>query len=183
MGAQFHSHCVCAKGIFTQPCVPVGTLANALVQQDVLRVEGSDFVLTPQGLAFLRHQGVDVPQATRSRRAFARRCLDWSERRDHLAGALGAALFATWEATGLWTHHHSTAWRIWSGAAVVAGDGARRRRHIVARLCVHGCRYFTNSLPKLGFLARPTSLIVCAAGHTVLAVQAAQPVQAPKEGL
>jgi hypothetical protein len=64
-------------------------LADALVQQDVLRVEGSDFVLTPQGMAFLRQQGVDVPQATRRRRAFARRCLDWSERRDHLAGALG----------------------------------------------------------------------------------------------
>jgi hypothetical protein len=34
------------------------------------------------------------------RRAFARRCLDWSERRDHLAGALGAAIFATWTAQG-----------------------------------------------------------------------------------
>jgi hypothetical protein len=75
-------------------------LADALVQQDVLRVAGSDFVLTPQGLAFLRQRGVDVPQETRRRRAFARRCLDWSERRDHLAGALGAALFATWEAQG-----------------------------------------------------------------------------------
>jgi DNA-binding transcriptional ArsR family regulator len=75
-------------------------LADALVQQDVLRVEGSDFVLTPQGTAFLRQHGVDVPEATRRRRAFARRCLDWSERRDHLAGALGAALFATWTAQG-----------------------------------------------------------------------------------
>jgi DNA-binding transcriptional ArsR family regulator len=75
-------------------------LADALVQQDVLRVEGSDFVLTPQGLAFLRQHGVAVPQETRRRRAFARRCLDWSEQRDHLAGALGAALFATWEAQG-----------------------------------------------------------------------------------
>jgi hypothetical protein len=63
-------------------------------------VEGSDFVLTPQGAMFLRQHGVDVPQATRRRRAFARRCLDWSERRDHLAGALGAALFTTWTARG-----------------------------------------------------------------------------------
>jgi hypothetical protein len=57
-------------------------------------------VLTPQGLAFLGQHGVEVPQATRRRRAFARRCLDWSERRDHLAGALGAALFTTWTARG-----------------------------------------------------------------------------------
>jgi DNA-binding transcriptional ArsR family regulator len=75
-------------------------LADALVRQDVLRVQGSDFVLTPQGKTFLRQHGVDVPEATRRRRAFARRCLDWSERRDHLAGALGAALFATWTARG-----------------------------------------------------------------------------------
>src|SRR5919202_1164606 len=75
-------------------------LADALVQQDVLRVEGSDFVLMPQGAMFLRQHGVDVPEATRRRRALARRCLDWSERRDHLAGALGAAVFATWTARG-----------------------------------------------------------------------------------
>jgi hypothetical protein len=28
----------------------------------------------------------------RQRRAFARQCIDWSERRPHVAGALGAAL-------------------------------------------------------------------------------------------
>ena len=76
-------------------------LADALVQQNVLRVEeGSDFILTPQGATFLRQRGVDVPLATRRRRTFARRCLDWSERRDHLAGALGAAVFATWTERG-----------------------------------------------------------------------------------
>lgn len=36
--------------------------------------------------------GVDVPAAGRARRSFAHPCLDWSERRHHLAGALGAAL-------------------------------------------------------------------------------------------
>jgi hypothetical protein len=60
---------------------------------------------------------------------------------------------------------------------------ARPRRHIVARPPVRGCKNLTNSLPRAGCLAGPTSLIVCAAGHTVLALQAAQPVQAPKEGL
>ncbi len=83
-------------------------LAEALLQQDALRVEGSDFTLTPEGAAFLRERGVDVPAATGPgpRRAFARRCLDWSERRDHLAGALGAAIFAYWEAQG-WIARHA----------------------------------------------------------------------------
>ncbi len=87
-------------------------LAEALLRQDALRVEGSDFALTPQGAAFLRERGVDVPAATGTgrRRAFARRCLDWSERRDHLAGALGAAIFAHWEAQGwIARHDHSRA--------------------------------------------------------------------------
>ena len=36
--------------------------------------------------------GIDVPQLQRQRRRFACACLDWSERRAHLGGALGAAL-------------------------------------------------------------------------------------------
>jgi hypothetical protein len=35
---------------------------------------------------------VDVAAAQARRRQFACRCLDWSERRDHLGGALGAAI-------------------------------------------------------------------------------------------
>ncbi len=47
---------------------------------------------------FLREHEVDLPAAESRRRVFARRCLDWSKRRDHLAGALGAAIFTHWEA-------------------------------------------------------------------------------------
>ena len=36
--------------------------------------------------------GIDVPQLQRQRRRFACACLDWSERRAHLSGALGAAI-------------------------------------------------------------------------------------------
>jgi DNA-binding transcriptional ArsR family regulator len=36
--------------------------------------------------------GVDISQAAKARRRFAFRCLDWTERRAHLGGALGAAL-------------------------------------------------------------------------------------------
>jgi hypothetical protein len=49
------------------------------------------FEVTPRGALLLAEWGVQ-PQSLRGRRAFARACLDWSERRDHLAGALDAAI-------------------------------------------------------------------------------------------
>jgi DNA-binding transcriptional ArsR family regulator len=48
--------------------------------------------LTPRGARALGVLGIDVAAAQQRRRQFACRCLDWSERRDHLGGALGAAL-------------------------------------------------------------------------------------------
>ncbi len=48
--------------------------------------------LTPSGERAMARLGVDVEAAAARRRLFACRCLDWSERRDHLGGALGAAL-------------------------------------------------------------------------------------------
>lgn len=52
----------------------------------------SQLLLTPRGTRALAALGVDVNAARARRRQFACRCLDWSERRDHLGGALGAAL-------------------------------------------------------------------------------------------
>ena len=48
--------------------------------------------VTPAGTAGLRVLGLDVAAARTLRRRFAFPCLDWSERRPHLGGALGAAL-------------------------------------------------------------------------------------------
>ncbi|HEX6990125.1 MAG TPA: hypothetical protein VF282_11730 [Bacillota bacterium] len=50
------------------------------------------FQLTDQGEQRLRALGIDVDAARSARRHFTRQCLDWSERRPHLAGALGAAI-------------------------------------------------------------------------------------------
>ncbi len=49
--------------------------------------------LTSAGERWCAELGLDFESAARSRRPFVRRCLDWTERRDHLAGGLGAALF------------------------------------------------------------------------------------------
>lgn len=48
--------------------------------------------VTPSGAAALQALGVDVAEARAQRRRFACDCLDWSERRPHLGGALGAAM-------------------------------------------------------------------------------------------
>jgi DNA-binding transcriptional ArsR family regulator len=54
--------------------------------------EERQLVLTPKGGKGLAQLGVDVDAARARRRQFACRCLDWSERKDHLGGALGAAI-------------------------------------------------------------------------------------------
>ena len=48
--------------------------------------------LTSAGRDGLAAMGINVVALERGRRPVCRRCLDWSERRDHLGGALGAAM-------------------------------------------------------------------------------------------
>ena len=73
-----------------------GTLAvrihDAMLTRQWLVADGRDYALTPLGEASLAQIGVDAAQARQRRRRFACACLDWSERRSHLGGALGAAL-------------------------------------------------------------------------------------------
>ncbi|MGH8117254.1 MAG: ArsR/SmtB family transcription factor [Rhodanobacteraceae bacterium] len=56
---------------------------------------GGDYDVTAQGVDAFASMNVDVAAARATRRHFASACLDWSERRPHLAGALGAALLAS----------------------------------------------------------------------------------------
>jgi DNA-binding transcriptional ArsR family regulator len=53
---------------------------------------GEDLSLTSTGRTFMEALGLDLPALTHSRRPLCKGCLDWSVRRTHLAGALGAAL-------------------------------------------------------------------------------------------
>ena len=58
------------------------------------------YQLTPRGAAALAERGVKLPSADRARRLFAFGCLDWTERRSHLGGALGVAIFRSLESRG-----------------------------------------------------------------------------------
>ena len=65
---------------------------DSLEQRRLLRSAEDGPQLTRQGEEFFLEMGIDVASLGRERRALCRACLDWSMRRHHLAGALGAAM-------------------------------------------------------------------------------------------
>ena len=64
----------------------------AMLKARWLRAEGRDLELTRLGHERLTALGVDLRAARGSRRSFARACVDLTQRRSHIGGALGAAL-------------------------------------------------------------------------------------------
>jgi DNA-binding transcriptional ArsR family regulator len=68
-------------------------IADALVAKKfiVLSEEGGE--VTPAGARFLTKFGVELAAKSGSRRIFCRACLDWSERRYHVAGLIGAEIW------------------------------------------------------------------------------------------
>jgi DNA-binding transcriptional ArsR family regulator len=95
---------------------------NALVARRAVKplkdVPG-DVALGPQAGALFETLGVDLEGVRRERRRFALACLDWTERKPHLGGALGAALWAEWVARGWIVRRPGTR------AVVLTGAGAR----------------------------------------------------------
>ena len=75
-------------------------MTEAMISRGFLAPRDRDFDLTESGSGFCHGLGVDVDAARRKRRVFARQCLDWSERKPHLAGALGAAIAEATFASG-----------------------------------------------------------------------------------
>ncbi len=73
-------------------------IADAMVERGHIELSPDGGAVTPDGATFLRSLGVDLEAAQAraakrgSGRMFCRPCLDWSERRPHLAGAVGTAL-------------------------------------------------------------------------------------------
>jgi len=57
-----------------------------------LAEDAEAFTVTASGDEWFRRMGIDLDALRGTRRPLCRRCLDWSERRHHLAGSLGVAL-------------------------------------------------------------------------------------------
>jgi len=67
-------------------------LADALVAKKFVVLSEEGGALTARGQKFLCDFGADLTAKSGSRRIFCRACLDWSERRRHIAGLAGAAI-------------------------------------------------------------------------------------------
>jgi DNA-binding transcriptional ArsR family regulator len=67
-------------------------LLDRLKGRRLVRERDGELLLTRAGEDWCRRMGLDVAGLRRRRRPMCRPCLDWSERRMHLGGALGASL-------------------------------------------------------------------------------------------
>jgi DNA-binding transcriptional ArsR family regulator len=65
---------------------------EAWVQNGVLVWDREVIALTEDGRSFFRTRGLKVDQLEKGKRPLCRSCIDWSERRHHLGGAIGAAV-------------------------------------------------------------------------------------------
>ncbi|MFJ4575265.1 ArsR/SmtB family transcription factor [Streptomyces sp. NPDC088846] len=94
-------------------------IADAMTVRGLLS-QDTGFALTDDGLGWF--DGLGIGLESRSRRPLVRSCLDWTERRPHLAGAAGAALCR---------HALDAGWcvRIGSGRAVKATPEGERALH------------------------------------------------------
>ena len=65
-------------------------VALGLQERDyIVPTSGKHFDVTPEGAVWFGSIGLDIATLKSSRRGLARQCLDWTERRHHLAGPLG----------------------------------------------------------------------------------------------
>ena len=73
-------------------------IAEGMVAQGCIELDDEAALLTEHGIKFLRRIGVALPRGNaslgRSVRPMCKPCFDWSERRPHLAGKVGAAICA-----------------------------------------------------------------------------------------
>jgi DNA-binding transcriptional ArsR family regulator len=76
---------------------------DRFVERGFLDRRGDVVELTAAGRKFFAQEKFDIAALTASRRPLCRPCLDWSERRSHLSGALGAAIFERILSDG-WAH-------------------------------------------------------------------------------
>ncbi len=118
-------------------------LYDALVRRRLIRVRDGQPEVTSSGERALADFGIDLEALRKRRRPLLLLCLDWSEQRHHLAGALGAALAArmfeigwierTWRGRAVMlTQRGQTGlakqFRVraeWSGRTLSPGDGSR----------------------------------------------------------
>ena len=67
-------------------------LTDAFVAREYVVLDDKAAEITTAGTRFLTEFGIELPRRRSTRRHVSRLCLDWTERRPHIAGVVGAAL-------------------------------------------------------------------------------------------
>ena len=67
-------------------------MLDSFVAREVIESDGENLAVTEDGREALSKLGIDLAKLASNRRPLCKSCLDWSERRSHLAGTLGKAL-------------------------------------------------------------------------------------------
>lgn len=67
-------------------------ITDRLLLNKIIHVKDNSFAVPKKGIRWFDQLNISVPELQTGKRVLARKCLDWSERRPHLAGAVGAAL-------------------------------------------------------------------------------------------
>jgi hypothetical protein len=67
-------------------------VSDALLRQRLLKLEDGAYAMSPAGRRWFERFGIEIAALEAGRRPLLRCCLDWTERREHLGGSLGAAL-------------------------------------------------------------------------------------------
>ncbi|MFH7013043.1 ArsR/SmtB family transcription factor [Flavobacterium sp. FlaQc-52] len=67
-------------------------VAESLVEQSILLDSETKLEVTLKGVKWFSDFGINIEEIKKQRRLFLKPCLDWSERKNHIAGSLGASL-------------------------------------------------------------------------------------------
>jgi DNA-binding transcriptional ArsR family regulator len=109
-------------------------LFDSLVNKGCILSRDGELQLLEAGREFAFSFGIDVEALAAMKVPLCRECLDWSERRTHLAGSLGRAMLARIEALG-WARRDGQ-----SRAIVFSPDGERQFDRMFALLLQQGRR-------------------------------------------
>ncbi|TSD96612.1 winged helix-turn-helix transcriptional regulator [Skermania sp. ID1734] len=118
----------------TESLIDCGALERHDGVRDARRADGDPFAaqlslhpyrIGPRGAAVFGELGVELSNVNSRTRPLLRFCVDWSEQRHHLAGALGAALLTSMESAG-WIRRNTR-----SRAVTLTDNGELKLREIL----------------------------------------------------
>jgi len=67
-------------------------LTDSLLEQKIIIEKNNVYEISPEGEKWFSRFGINIEEAQKQKRIFLKPCLDWSERRNHIAGSIGALL-------------------------------------------------------------------------------------------